>query len=85
MLNTDDANGEIIRYEVCYELGPAVLNCTTNKTIITVDNTADVTGLTPAMLYTVAVRAVTKVGNGPLGERMSVTTLESGELYLIII
>ena len=78
----DDSNGVITKYEVCYALGSAVSDCSTRKMVTGVANTTtDITGLTPVTLYTVAVRASTKIGYGPLGERMSVTTNESGELY----
>ena len=39
----------------------------------------DLTGLKPATKYTVAVRAFTKVGAGPLGRAKSANTNESGE------
>ena len=82
-LSVDDSNGEIIRYEVCY--GSVVSDCSTGKMVTGVDNTTtEITRLTPATLYTVAVRASTKVGFGPLGEHMSVTMNESGELYYVM-
>jgi hypothetical protein len=82
LLSVDVSNGEIIRYEVCYALGSAVSDCSTSKMVTGVDNTTtDITGLTPVTLYTVAVRASTIVGFGNLGERTSITTNESGELY----
>jgi hypothetical protein len=80
----DESNGVIIKYEVCYELGSAGPNCSMRKMVSGVDNTKTViTGLTPATQYTVAVRASTKAGNGPLGKRVTVTTDESGELYRV--
>ena len=39
----------------------------------------DLTGLEPATMYTVAVRAFTAIGHGPLGDRMTATTDESGK------
>jgi hypothetical protein len=82
LLSVDDSNGEIIRYEVCYAPGSAVFDCSTSKMVNGVENTTtNITGLTPVTLYTVAVRASTRVGYGNLGERMSITTNESGELY----
>jgi hypothetical protein len=80
----DDANGVIRKYEVCYARGSAVSDCSTSKMVTGVDNsTTDITGLTPVTLYTVAVRACTEIGYGPLGERISVTTHKSGELLYI--
>ncbi|CAB4027934.1 phosphatidylinositol phosphatase PTPRQ-like, partial [Paramuricea clavata] len=77
-LSVDDSNGVITKYEVCYALGSAVSNCSTSKMLTGVDNTkTEIVGLTPVTLYTVAVRASTKVGYGPLGERMVVQTNES--------
>ena len=44
-----------------------------------VDNTmTDLTGLEPETIYTIAVRAFTAVGPGPLGTRISIKTLEAG-------
>jgi hypothetical protein len=84
-LSVDDSNGEITKYEVCYALGSVVPNCSTSIMVIGVDNTTtDITGLKPATLYTVAFRASTKEGYGPLGEHMSVTTNESGELNYVM-
>lgn len=40
----------------------------------------NLTGLDPATNYTIGVRAFTGVGPGPLGDRMSKMTLESGEI-----
>jgi hypothetical protein len=82
LLSVDDSNGEIIRYEVCYAPVSSVSDCITSKLVTGVDNTTThITGLTPATLYTVAVRASTRVGFGSHGERMSITTNESGELH----
>ena len=79
-LSGDDANGVIINYEVCYQLGSSVSDdCSQGKKVPDVDN-AELTGLKPAKTYTVAVRAYTSVGPGPLGTSKTVTTKESGEL-----
>ena len=82
-LNTDDSNGIITKYEVCYQLGSKVSNCTMYKAVIGVDNTTtDINGLEPVTMYTVAVRAFTAVGVGPLGDRRTVTTAAGGEQFL---
>ena len=79
-LSEDDANGVIINYEVCYQLGSIVSDdCFQGKNVSDVDNT-ELTGLKPAKTYTVAVRAYTSVGPGPYGASKTVTTKESGEL-----
>ena len=81
-LTEDDSNGAITKYEVCYQLGSSVSDCTNSKEVNGVDNTTThLTGLEPATMYTVAVRAFTAVGSGPLGKRLSTTTLESSMYY----
>ena len=79
-MNPDDSNGEIIKYELCYQSGSNVSDCSTSKTATGADNTTvNLTGLEPATNYTVAVKAFTAVGPGPLGDKMTATTNESGE------
>ncbi len=43
----------------------------------------ELTGLKPATIYTVAVRAVTAIGAGPLGNAKSEKTLEDSEYFFI--
>ena len=65
----------IIKYEVCYQRGFSVSDCSTSKMINNGDDTmTDISGLKPATLYTVAVRAFTAVGPGPLGRESRNTT-----------
>ena len=79
-LSSDDSNGQITKYEFFYQLGSAVSTSSAKKTVTGVDSTmVDLTGLKPATMYTVAVRAFTKIGPGPLGDPMSQTTSESGK------
>ena len=79
-LNDSDSNGVIINYEVCYQLGSVVSkDCPQSINVSDVDN-AELTGLKPAKMYTVAVRAYTAVGPGPLGASRSEITKDSGEL-----
>jgi hypothetical protein len=79
-LNNDDSNGEITKYQVFYQLGSTVSTSSANKTVTGVDNTmVDLTGLKPATMYTVAVRAFTKIGPGPLGDPKNQMTNESCE------
>ena len=79
-LNESDSNGKIINYEVCYQLGSEVSeDCPQSINVSDVDN-AELIELKPARMYTVAVRAYTAVGPGPLGADKSETTKESGEL-----
>ena len=71
----------IVNYEVCYQLSSSVSDdCSQAKNVSDVDN-AELTGLKPAKTYTVAVKAYTKVGPGPLGTSKSETTNESRKYY----
>lgn len=80
LLNTSDSNGKITQYEVCYQRGLAVSNCTRSKIVTGVNNTmTTVFGLTPVNTYAVAVRAYTSIGAGKLGSQKTVNTSESGE------
>ena len=83
-LSVNDSNGKIIKYEVCYQRGSTdPKNCTRSKNVTGVNSTTtELTGLKPATMYTVAVRARTNVGAGPLGGNKSETTDESGEFFL---
>ena len=79
-LSSDDSNGEIAKYEVFYQLGSTVSTSSAKRTLTGVENTTvELTGLKPATMYTVAVRAFTKIGPGPLGDAMSQTTSESSK------
>ena len=49
-----------------------------------VNTTTDITGLKPATMYTVAVRAYTAVGPGPLGESKNTTTADAREYITAI-
>jgi hypothetical protein len=83
-LSVDYANGDITIYEVCYQLGSTDPDCTMSKNVTGVNNTTDLTGLKPATMYTVAVRAFTIIGGGPSGESKSAKTNESGEFYFVM-
>ena len=84
-LSSDDSNGEITKYEVFYQLGSTVSISSAKRTFTGVDNTTvELTGLKPAKMYTVAVRAFTKIGPGPLGDGSSETTSESGKFVCYV-
>ena len=73
----------IINYEVCYQLGSSVSDdCSQDMkfNVPDVSNT-EITELKPARTYTVAVRAYTKVGPGPIGTKKSETTDESRKYH----
>ena len=86
-LSLDDSNGVIINYEVCYRLGSTVShNCSQDMKFNVSDvNNTEIIGLKPARKYTVAVRAYTKVGPGPLGTSKSETTNQSRKYYRNIV
>ena len=73
----------IINYEVCYRLGATVSDdCSQDiKFNVSDVNNAEITGLKPARTYTVAVRAYTKIGPGPLGTSQSKTANESRKYH----
>ncbi|XP_046865062.1 protein sidekick-1-like [Xenia sp. Carnegie-2017] len=79
-LNKDDANGVIIGYEVCYEVGTVVSNCTKNVPSNTTSGM--IMDLKPATQYAIAVRASTAIDFGPLGAILLVTTNESGKIVV---
>ena len=73
----------IINYEVCYQLGSTVSDDCSQHTKFNVSDVknTEIIGLKPATTYTVAVRAYTKVGPGPLGTNKSETTNESRKYH----
>ena len=82
-LSEDDSNGVIVNYEVCYQLGSTVSDdCSQDMkfSVSDVSNTK-ITKLNPARTYTVAVRAYTNVGPGPIGTKKSETTDESRKYH----
>jgi hypothetical protein len=85
-LSDDDSNGVITKYEVCYQRGSTVSDCTKSEEVTGVDITMkNLTGLEPATMYTVAVRAFTAIGEGSLGDSKSATTNEDSEYFYFII
>ena len=72
-----------MNYEVCYQLGSTVSDdCSQDMKFNVSDvNNAEITGLKPARTYTVAVRAYTKVGPGPIGTKKNETTDESSKYH----
>ncbi len=84
-LSAADSNGVITKYDVCYRRrGSTLSRCTNRRQVTDVRNRMiDLTGLKPATMYTVAVRAFTAVGVGPLGESKSKKTREGSEYFLL--
>ena len=83
VLSSDDSNGDIRKYEICYQRGLSVSSCDMKNTETDAKEMTELTGLKPATIYTVAVRAFTDAGGGPLGVGLSNRTLESGKLLFI--
>ncbi len=83
-LSAADSNGVITKYDVCYQRGSTLSRCTNRRQVTDVRNRMIyLTGLKPATMYTVAVRAFTAVGVGPLGKSISITSLEGSEYFLL--
>ncbi len=83
-LSAADSNGVITKYDVCYQRGSTLSRCTNRRQVTDVRNRMIyLTGLKPATMYTVAVRAFTAIGAGPLGKCMSKTTSEGSEYFLL--
>ena len=80
-LDVKDSNGLITCYEVCYQRGSTNPN---RKNVTGAESTTSLIGLRPNEEYTLAVRAFTKIGAGPLGPNETVTTDESGEFAVIM-
>ena len=79
-LNSDDANGNITKYAVCYELF--------NESKSSIDKcnetrggyySFNITNLKKFTKYRIAVKASTKIGFGPLGNNITVSTDEDGK------
>ena len=65
---------------MCYQAGSTKPDCSTSRNVSDVNN-AVVTGLKPARVYTVAIRAYTKIGSGPLGIYRRNKTDEASECF----
>ena len=86
-LSSEQANGTITRYEVCYEASDSIMNldCNMKKTINNGATTmTTLENLYADTIYTVAVRAGTSVGFGNHGQIMRKKTLNGGKLYHIL-
>ena len=85
-MSPDTPNGIIIQYEVKYSVNSITSLVNFTDTLI-----GSVEGLSPSTLYTVQIRAYTRVGTGPFSNSITVMTLPERKqkiffsLYLIII
>jgi len=66
----DTPNGIIIQYEVQYSV-----NSTTSLVNFTDTLMGTVEGLSPHTIYTLQIRAYTRVGAGPFGDEITLETL----------
>ena len=83
-LRKDDSNGVITNYEVCYQAGSTKPDCSTSRYVNDINN-AVLTELKPARVYTVAIRAYTKIGSGPIGIQQSNKTDEASECFFLCV
>ena len=82
----DHANGNIIKYVLCYQLlGNKNVSCAVNATISKGETTTiTLTGLNEASTYDFAMKAATAVGLGKLGATMNGTTLEDSKFEICL-
>ena len=78
-LSRDYSNGDITKYEVCYDDKIFSTVCRLNKEVKNTDTMIVLAGLNEATTYYIRVRAATKIGFGKLGIVKSNTTLEDGK------
>ena len=83
-LSRDYSNGDITKYEVCYDDEIFSTDCPFNKEVKSTDTMIVLAGLNEATTYYIRVRAATKIGFGELGIVKSNTTLEDSK-YLNLI
>ena len=80
-LTSDESNGIIIYYTVCYSVhSTSEVDCRLNTTIFSGKNTMlELTHLNVATNYDVAVKAATRFGFGDLGVKKNASTLEDSK------
>ena len=78
-LSRDFSNGDITKYEVCYNDTIFTTLYSLKKEVKSTDTMIVLTGLNEATTYYIRVRAATKIGFGKLGIVKSNTTLEDGK------
>ena len=71
----DTPNGIIIQYEVQYSVNSTTLLVNFADTLM-----GTVEGLSPVTLYTLQIRAYTRVGIGPFSSMITLMTLPEGKL-----
>ena len=78
-MSPDYSNGDITKYEVCYDDKIFSTVCLLNKEVKSTDRMIVLVGLNEATTYYIRVRAATKIGVGILGIVKSNTTLEDSK------
>ena len=78
-LSPDYSNGDITKYEVCYNDKIFSTVCPLNKEVESTDTMIVLTGLNEATTYYIRVRAATKIGVGKLGIMKNNRTLEDSK------
>ena len=78
-LSPDYSNGDITKYEVCYNDKIFSAVCPLNKEVESTDTMIVLGDLKKATTYYIRVRAATKIGVGKLGIVKSNTTLEDSK------
>ena len=76
-MSSDTPNGIIIQYEVQYSV-----NSTTSLVNFTDTLMGTVEGLSPGTIYTLQIRAYTRVGTGPFSNGITVMTLPECKLQI---
>ena len=85
LLNNDDANGTITKYQVCYKASdtPTDITCNSKESVNGDTREVVLDSLNEATTYNVAVQAETSQGFGPLGNIMTNKTLEASEYIFL--
>ena len=78
-LSLNYSNGDITKYEVCYDDKTFSTGCPLNKEVKSTDTMIVLTGLNEATTHYIRVRAANKLGFGELGITKSNTTLEDSK------
>ncbi len=80
-LNSDDANGLITMYQICYKASDnsTDIDCNSKKSVNGNSTEVVLDGLSKATTYNVAVKAKTSQGFGDLGTIVIQITMEAGK------
>ena len=79
-MSPDTPNGIITQYEIQYRVNATALLVNFTDTLM-----GTVKGLSPGTIYTVQIRAFTRVGAGPYSDRITVMTLVERKLQYTLL